>query len=236
MSRAVSRAISSSSSVGTARDQLGHDLLANLGVGTVEDSQDVGPADDPDQPASLVDHGEALDLAVVHELGRVLHCVVRADRHGRARHQVGRGDAARLGPCGAVNQAGQQSPDAAGFTQHGLLDQQVRLGHHTGHLAVLVDDRERADPALAEPGGYLPERRGLAHPYRKHGHDVLDGLHLITLPLVPYAPSIVRVWPERQGRWSARAGPKVALRPRPRWRPPGRSGGRTSRRPGPSPG
>src|SRR5689334_3927024 len=33
---------------------------------------------------------------------------------------------------------------------------------------------------------------------------------LITLPLVPYAPSIVRSRPERQGRWSARAGPKVA--------------------------
>jgi hypothetical protein len=33
---------------------------------------------------------------------------------------------------------------------------------------------------------------------------------LITLPLVPYAPSIARGRPQRQGRWSARTGPKVA--------------------------
>src|SRR6266704_455485 len=66
--------------LGAARDHLGHDLLADLRVSAVKDGQDVGPADDPDQPATLIAHGEALDLAVVHELPRVLQGVARADR------------------------------------------------------------------------------------------------------------------------------------------------------------
>ena len=64
-------------------------------------------------PATLVDHGEALDLAVVHQPGGVLHRVVRADGHRRAGHQVGCRYAGRLGLSGVVHQACQQSRDAA---------------------------------------------------------------------------------------------------------------------------
>src|SRR6266568_7710329 len=39
--------------LGAARDHPGHDVLADLRVGAVEDSQDVGPADDSGQPAPL---------------------------------------------------------------------------------------------------------------------------------------------------------------------------------------
>jgi hypothetical protein len=91
-------------------------------VRAVEYGQHVGPADDPDQPPGLVDHGEPLDLAVVHEPRGVLHRLVGTDRHGRAGHQVGRRVSARLGPRGVVHDARQQSPDDVGLVRHGLLD------------------------------------------------------------------------------------------------------------------
>lgn len=85
-----------------------------------------------------------------------------------------RRDPAGLGPGGVVRDAGQEPPDAGRAAQHGLLDQQIRLGNDAAHLSVRVEDGERADPAFAEPAGYLPERRGLENRYRKRGHDVPD--------------------------------------------------------------
>jgi hypothetical protein len=77
---------------------------------------------------------------------------------------------------------------------------------------VRVEDRERADPALAEPGGYLPERCGLPYPHRKRGHDVLDGPHPHHPADSSYAPSVVVLRrSQRQGRSSASGRPKVAL-------------------------
>ena len=46
-------------------DVLDH-VIPDLLVGTLEDAEHVGPADDPAQPAGVVDHRQALDPAGLH--------------------------------------------------------------------------------------------------------------------------------------------------------------------------
>src|SRR5215472_16078056 len=90
-------------------DHLVGDLLADVLIGPGEDGQHVGPADDADQAPVRVGHREPLDPAVVHELGGVLDRVLRTDGHHRGRHQVARGDPARLGLVPAVQDAAEHA-------------------------------------------------------------------------------------------------------------------------------
>ena len=106
------------------RDHVLSDLPADLLVAALEDAQHVGPADDAGQPPVAVDDGKPLEPVLAHQAGGGLHRVVRADRHRGVAHQVARGSL--LGrPVPAVVPPGRQG-------------QQVRLGHHAGHLPVVA--------------------------------------------------------------------------------------------------
>src|SRR6516225_11525841 len=54
------------------QDDVVDDLRVDFLVGAIEYGQQVGPADDADQVAARVDHGERLDLEGVHQPGGVL--------------------------------------------------------------------------------------------------------------------------------------------------------------------
>jgi hypothetical protein len=50
--------------------------------------EDVGTADDPDGPASLVDYQRGAETAIRHEFERLADAGIAADGHGIGRHQV----------------------------------------------------------------------------------------------------------------------------------------------------
>jgi hypothetical protein len=151
------------------RDHILGDLAADLLVRPGEDTQHVGPTDHADQAAAGIDDGEALQPQRVHQPGRVAYLGVWVDRHGRVGHQVRRGGLTRGRP--AVAQPVARRRVRAGDRFGGLRDQ-VGLGDHPGHLPVVVDDREAADPVLAEQGRHLPVRGAGPHRHHVGGHDV----------------------------------------------------------------
>jgi hypothetical protein len=53
------------------------------------DAQHIGAADDPGQVTIGVHDRQPLDVAVLHQLGRLGHIGAGGDRHGRAGHQLG---------------------------------------------------------------------------------------------------------------------------------------------------
>src|SRR5271155_6189268 len=130
-----------------AQNDVVDDLGADLLVGAVEDGQQVGAADDTHQVAARVDHGKPLDLQVVHQPGGLLARVVWLDRYDVARHQVAGGHAVGLLQLLVVHHGGDR---AAAVGVQGLLGQQVGFGDDADHLLVVVEDREGADPVLAE--------------------------------------------------------------------------------------
>src|SRR5579863_3203231 len=59
----------------------------------------------------------------------------------------------------ATQQAGDHSRQAVVAALQGSLGQHLGLGDEAGHLAVVVQDGERADPVLAKGSGHPLERR-----------------------------------------------------------------------------
>ena len=148
------------------RDHVLGDLAVDLLVGPAEHAQHVGPRDDADQVAVAIDDGEPLELERVHQAGRGSHELVLAYRHGRMGHQVARGGLADR------ELLRRRCPRMAPIRIGGRHGQQVGLGHDPGHPPVVVDDREAADPVLAEQGGHLAVRGTGLHRHHAGGHDV----------------------------------------------------------------
>jgi fucose 4-O-acetylase-like acetyltransferase len=135
-----------------------HNLVADISIRAAEYGQHIDPADDPQQPTGFVHHRQPLDPPVIHEAGGLLNGRIRADGDGGPGHQVTSGDACRLVVLPEVPQGGDQ---ARAIGLNGLLDQQIPLGHHPDNPADIVNDGESADPAAAEHGRHLLERRVL---------------------------------------------------------------------------
>src|SRR5690606_9902464 len=147
-----------------------------------EDLDQVVAADDADQPAALVDHGQALDAVAVHQPRRGDDRRVGGGDAGGTGHQLAGGLAERLavaaasGP-GAVADAGpQRRPVVVAVVAllELLLGQQVVLGDDAHHAVVVVHDRRPADAAADQQLGHGVEGGVAVDGGDVGGHHVLD--------------------------------------------------------------
>jgi hypothetical protein len=158
-----------------AEDQVLDDLAADVRVRPAVDAEHVRTGHDADQPAVVVGDREPLDPPVEHQPGGVGDGLAGADGHGRLGHQVGCGHRGRPGQLAVVRQAVQHTGDIAAEC---LLGEQVGLRDDPDDLVVGVDDREGADPVLAEPGGDLLVGGAFPNGDDVGTHHVLDdGVH-----------------------------------------------------------
>ena len=74
------------------------DLPFDLLVASGERTDEIGPRDDPDQRALVVDHGKPLDLKRRHQPGRFGHALLGAHGDRRCAHRLRRGARGELLP------------------------------------------------------------------------------------------------------------------------------------------
>jgi hypothetical protein len=160
------------------REDTGPDFLRDVGVGAAVHGEHIGAADDPGQAPVRVDHRQALNVAQVHEPGGLLDGVLGPHGVRGGRHQLRRRDGVRLLLLLPAQDAGDHARHPVVSEAKGQLRQQVRLGDDADHLGCLVKHGERADPVLAQGGGYNLERRAFADGDHVGRHDVPDdGVH-----------------------------------------------------------
>src|ERR1700730_15540657 len=107
----------------------------SLLVATEEGLEEVGPAHDARDLASLIDDHEAADVALLHQARRLSNTDRGRHRYRRPGHEVD----------------GHEEPFGVGaLGSTAILEQQVRLRHYAERDAVLINDRDRADAVLLD--------------------------------------------------------------------------------------
>ncbi len=163
------------------------DLIALLVI--FHRAQHVDTADKADQPAVTIDHGQALQGMLGHQGGSLAHLVVRM--HGDHRHGhdgLSRMRAALEGSQLHLHLFGRQLILQAKPCQQTGAPHQVAVGDDAHQLALFVDDRQAAIPALHKQGNEIGHRRGGAHGGDAAAH---DGTHRLIERLDRAAGSVL---------------------------------------------
>src|SRR5579875_999805 len=123
-----------------------------------------------------------LEPAAMHDLCRLLHRGLAADRDSRSRHQVSRGQRGGLRPVLAA----QQQPGLVRPARVALLQQQVGLRHHADHAVGIIEHGNRADVAAAHGDDDVLVPGVTAHRHHVAGHHLCHGSgHRATPRLAP---------------------------------------------------